>query len=78
MPGKYGQASQSDPSGRIGESTRPDRKKGVLVNTPTHIWVYTRSEGIQRKGKKRSRPALGVSPRKWDVVYLDKKSYDTY
>ncbi len=55
MTGKYGQTSTSDPSIRWKvESTRRDRKKGLrLVNTPTLTWVYTRTEGIQGKGKKR-------------------------
>jgi hypothetical protein len=42
-PGKYSHAStrapsveKSNPAGRIG-------KKGVLVNTPTLSWVYTRT-----------------------------------
>jgi hypothetical protein len=37
-PGKYGKASTGVPST---ESSRQDKKKGVLVNTPTLTWAYT-------------------------------------
>jgi hypothetical protein len=50
-PGKYGQASTVAPSA---EKLHPPgwiREKGVLVNTPTFTWVYTRTEEIQRRGK---------------------------
>jgi hypothetical protein len=44
-PGKYGHASTSAPS--VEElnlnPTRQDRKKGVLVNTPTLTWVYMKT-----------------------------------
>jgi hypothetical protein len=55
--------------------TRQDRKKDVLVNTPTLAWVYTRTQRILRKGKKRSltQPASVVSPMKRDAVYLNIK-----
>jgi hypothetical protein len=43
MPGKYDQASTSAPAAEKLESTRRDRKKGVLVNTPTLTWAYTRT-----------------------------------
>jgi hypothetical protein len=53
VPGKYSQASTGAPSiCRKVESTSLNGKKGVLVNTPTLSWVYTRTEEIQRKGKK--------------------------
>jgi hypothetical protein len=48
-------------SRKVEYTIRRDREKGLrLVNTPTLTWVYTRTERIYRKGKKRSvtRPTL--------------------
>jgi hypothetical protein len=38
-------------SSELVEYTRRDRKKGVLVNTPTLTWVYTKT--FKDRGKKR-------------------------
>jgi hypothetical protein len=52
------------------ESTRRDKKKGVLVNTPTLAWAYTRRH---LKTRERTRPATSVvSPLDRDAVYLNK------
>jgi hypothetical protein len=59
--------SKLNPPGGIG-------KKGLrLVNTPTLTWVYTRTERIERKGKKTSviRPTSVVPPIQKDAVYLN-------
>ncbi len=60
--------SKLNPPGGIG-------KKGLrLVNTPTLTWVYTRTERIERKGKKTSvtlRLTSAVPPIQKDAVYLN-------
>jgi hypothetical protein len=48
----------------------------VLVNAPTHTWVYTRAERIERNGKRTrsiTRPASEVSPIQRGAVYLNTK-----
>jgi hypothetical protein len=54
--------------------TRRDRvKKGVLVNTPTLAWAYTRT--YKERGRKRrsvTRSTSVVYPRKLDAVNLNK------
>jgi hypothetical protein len=54
--------------------TRRDRvKKGVLVNTPTFTWAYTRT--FKERGRERSltRLTLDVSPIEGDADYLNEK-----
>ena len=48
QPRKYNQAFPSAPSGvKLNRQDRiGDRRKGILVNTPTLTWMYTRTEGI--------------------------------
>jgi hypothetical protein len=55
MPGKYSQTSTVAPSIRWRvEYTRRDRVKGVLVNTPTFTWAYTRAFKERGKGEIRN------------------------
>jgi hypothetical protein len=49
-----------------------DWKKGVLVNTPTLTWEYTRTFK-EKKAKKRDVTRPVVSAIKEDYVYLNKK-----
>jgi hypothetical protein len=51
-----------NPAGGIG-------KNGVLVNTPTLTWAYTRTEGEDL-----ARPASVVSPIKQNTAYLHLKN----
>jgi hypothetical protein len=72
MPGKYSQASTSAPQSE--EKLNPSGgKKGVLMNTPTLTWEYTRT--LEKGELKRSltRSTLEVSPIKEDDVYLNTK-----
>ncbi len=48
VPGKYSQASKSI-RWRVESTTSRDRVKGVLVNTPTFTWAYTRT--FKERGK---------------------------
>ncbi len=73
-PGKNGQASSRVPSirrevpGGIGE-------KGVLVNTPTFTWVYTRK---LKKGKEEIHNLIDCSSFcGQDAVFLNKKKWVT-
>jgi hypothetical protein len=54
------------------------RKMNDLVNTPTHTWVYTRAERIERNGNRRSitRQASVVSPIQRGAVYLNTKKLE--
>jgi hypothetical protein len=64
--------STSVPSHRKVEST-PGRigKMGVLVNTPTLTWAYTRT--FKERQRRDNRPTWIVSLIKQDAVYLNKK-----
>jgi hypothetical protein len=53
-----------------------DWKKGVLVNTPTLTWEYTRT--FKGKGKKRDVTRPVVSAIKEDGVYLNKKKENEF
>jgi hypothetical protein len=52
--------------------TRRDREKGVLVNTPTFTWAYTRT--FKERGKKEIRNSIDVSsfPMQWDAFHLNR------
>ncbi len=49
---------------------RDKGKKGVLVNTPTLSWAYTRS--LKGRGKEEIRDIV-VLPIQWDDFYLGEK-----
>jgi hypothetical protein len=52
--------------------TRRDRKKGVLVNTPTHTWVYTRTRRDLKKGEEERCKSNDIGSFS-NAVYLNKK-----
>jgi hypothetical protein len=63
------------------ESTRRDRKKGVLMNTPTLTWVYKRT--FKEKGIEEICDSIRLSisvgsSLKQDAVYLNQKSKMAY
>jgi hypothetical protein len=61
------------PSSEELNDTRRDRvKKGVLVNTPTFTWAYTRT--FKERGKKEIRNSIDVSsfPMQWDAFHLNR------
>jgi hypothetical protein len=73
VPGKNSQASTVAPSISWKSSMAPGRdkgKKGVLVNTPTLSWAYTRS--LKGRGKEEIRDIV-VLPIQWDDFYLGEK-----
>jgi hypothetical protein len=75
VPGKNSQASTVAPSISWKSSMAPGRdkgKKGVLVNTPTLSWAYTRT--LKGRGKEEICNSIDivVLPIQWDVVYLSK------
>jgi hypothetical protein len=73
MPGKYSQVSMihSQVLHPSAESTRRDRKKGVLVNTPTLTCVYTRAFIKEGEEELRNSTDIGiVSPVQRGAVYL--------
>jgi hypothetical protein len=49
---------------------RDKGKKGVLVNTPTLSWAYTRT--LKERGKEEIRD-IEVLPIQWDDFYLGEK-----
>jgi hypothetical protein len=51
---------------------RDKGKKGVLVNTPTLSWAYTRT--LKERGKEEICNSIDivVLPIQWDAVYLSK------
>jgi hypothetical protein len=54
---------------------RRNREKGVLVNTPTLAWAYTRT--FEQKGEEGIFNLIDiwvVSPMEWDAVYLNEKN----
>jgi hypothetical protein len=76
VPGKNSQASTVAPSISWKSSMAPGRdkgKKGVLVNTPTLSWAYTRT--LKERGEKREicdSIDIVVLPIQWEAVYLSK------
>jgi hypothetical protein len=73
MPGKYSQASRSAPPSEE-KLNPPGGKKGVLVNTPTLAWAYTRT--FKERGREEILNSVDIgsfSNYKEDDVYLNKK-----